>query len=159
MIRHPLPFAFAAFAAFATFAQTATACPQPPDAARMTKATLAGINDQRAARNLPPVSPDPRLTEAAQNHACDSAARNRMGHKGSDGSTLADRARRVGYGYRELAENVAQGYPGPAAVIRGWMASQGHRRNILMRDATDAGLGLALGSDGDLHWVLVLGRD
>lgn len=143
----------------ATFAQTALACQQPPDAARMAKATLAGINDQRAAKSLAPLTADPRLTEAAQAHACDSAARNRMGHKGSDDSTLADRARRVGYGYRELAENVAQGYPGPASVIRGWMESPGHRRNILMRNAQDAGLGLALGKDGALHWVLVLGRD
>ena len=143
----------------ATFAQTALACPQPPDAARMAKATLAAINDERAAKNLPALAPDPRLTVAAQNHACDSAARNQLGHKGSDGSTLADRARRVGYRYREIAENVAQGYPGPASVVRGWMDSAGHRRNILLRGAQDVGLGLAVGGNGDLHWVLVLGRD
>lgn len=147
------------FLMLASFAPPALACPQPADAARMAKATLAAVNDQRAAKSLPPLTADPRLTEAAQAHACDSAAHNRLGHTGSDGSTLADRARRAGYAYREIAENVAQGYPGPASVIRGWMESPGHRRNILMRNVQDIGLGLATGSTGDLHWVLMLGRD
>lgn len=54
---------------------------------------------------------------------------------------------------------MAKGYPGPAAVMRGWMDSPGHRRNILLRGAEDVGIGMAVGRDGDLHWVLVLGRD
>lgn len=140
-------------------ATQASACPTPPKAAAMTDATLVAINSERRAKGLRPVSPDPRLTDAAQSHACDSATRNRIGHDGSDGSTLADRARRAGYRYREIAENVAQGYPSPASVTQGWMDSPGHRRNILMRAAEDAGLGLAIGADGDLHWVLILGRD
>ena len=72
---------------------------------------------------------------------------------------LGDRAARAGYDFREIAENVAQGYPSPAAVTRGWMESRGHRRNILMRNAQDAGIGIAIGRGGDLHWVLKLGRD
>jgi uncharacterized protein YkwD len=143
----------------ATLALPALACDLPRDADRMARAAIAAVNDQRAARNLAPVAPDPRLTQAAQAHACDSATRNRMGHDGSDGSDLGDRARRAGYAYRSIAENVAQGYPGPAAVLRGWMDSPGHRRNILLRGAEDAGLGLAVGRNGDLHWVLMLGRD
>ncbi|MEN9408933.1 MAG: hypothetical protein RL216_907 [Pseudomonadota bacterium] len=140
-------------------AAPALACDMPRDAERMAKATIAGVNDQRAGQNLPPVTLDTRLTDAAQAHACDSAARNRMGHDGSDGSTLGDRARRAGYDYRAIAENVALGYPGPAAVLRGWMGSTGHRRNILLRGAEDAGIGMAVGRDGSLHWVLVIGRD
>lgn len=147
-----------AFAALAAAAPS-FACDMPTDADRMVKATIAGVNDQRAGQNLPPVIPDPRLTQAAQDHACDSAARNRMGHDGSDGSDLGDRARRSGYAYRAIAENVAQGYPGPGAVLRGWMESTGHRRNILLRGAQDVGIGLATGRDGTLHWVLVIGRD
>jgi uncharacterized protein YkwD len=38
------------------------------------------------------------------------------------------------------------------------MGSAGHRRNILARDARDAGIGLAIARDGTLHWVLNLGR-
>jgi uncharacterized protein YkwD len=140
-------------------ATEANACRIPDAGNRMIEATLQAINEERASKGLAALARDPRLSKAAQSHACDSAARNRMGHEGSDGSTLGDRANRAGYRYREVAENVAQGYPSAASVVQGWMASRGHRRNILMRGAEDAGIGLAVGGTGDLHWVLVLGRD
>lgn len=135
----------------------ARACTLPPAAENMASATLAAINAERSQRGMAPLATDPRLTSAAQAHACDSATRGRMGHEGSDGSTLADRVQREGYRYRSIAENVALGYPGPAAVVQGWMGSSGHRRNILTRNARDAGIGLAVGRDGALHWVLNLG--
>jgi len=137
----------------------AAACTLPADAKALAAETLAAINAERQAKRLAPLTADPRLSRAAQDHACDSATRNRMGHDGSDGSDLGDRAARAGYAFREIAENVAQGYPSPAAVTRGWMESRGHRRNILMRNAQDAGIGIAIGRGGDLHWVLKLGRD
>lgn len=137
----------------------AMACRQPEGAARMADATLAAINAERSQRGMAPLAPDPRLSDAALAHACDSAARNRMGHQGSDGSDLGDRVQRHGYRYRAIAENVAAGYPDPAAVVQGWMNSSGHRRNILTRNARDMGLGLATARDGTLHWVLNLGTD
>ncbi len=136
----------------------ALACRQPEDAARVLQATLAAINAERSQRGMAALVPDPRLQQAAQTHACDSATRNRMGHHGSDDSTLATRVQRQGYRFRSIAENVAAGHPTPAAVVRGWMGSAGHRRNILARDARDAGIGLAIARDGTLHWVLNLGR-
>jgi uncharacterized protein YkwD len=137
----------------------AMACRQPDDAARMADATLTAINAERTQRGMAPLSPDPRLTKAALAHACDSAARNRMDHEGSDGSDLGDRVERQGYDFRAIAENVAAGYPSPAAVVQGWMNSSGHRRNILTRNADDVGLGIATARDGTLHWVLNLGTD
>jgi uncharacterized protein YkwD len=140
-------------------ATQAMACRQPDGAARMTDATLAAINTERAQRGMAALTPDPRLTEAALTHACDSAARNRMGHQGSDGSDLGDRVKREGYRYRAIAENVAAGYRTPTSVVEGWMNSSGHRRNILTRNARDVGLGIATARDGTLHWVLNLGTD
>lgn len=140
-------------------APASAACRLPDGAASLATETLAAINAERQAQRLALLRPDPRLQEAAQSHACDSATRSRMGHDGSDGSDLADRALRAGYDYREIAENVAQGYPSPRSVTRGWMGSPGHRQNILMQEAEDAGLGIAIDTNGDLHWVLNLGRD
>lgn len=153
MVRFLIPLACAI-----ALATPALACRLPADATNLMKNGLAAINAERQAKGLAPLRQDARLQQAAQDHACDSATRNRMGHDGSDGSDIGERADRVGYEYREIAENVAQGYPGPDAVTEGWMNSPGHRRNILMRRATDAGLGVALGANGDLHWVLNLGR-
>lgn len=140
-------------------APAAAACRLPANLDVMARQTLAAMNAERQARGLPPVVADERLQAAAQAHACDSATRNRMGHDGSDGSDLGDRAARFGYSYREIAENVAQGHEGPATVTQGWMQSPGHRRNILMRRAADAGIGIAVGNRGDLHWVLKIGRE
>ena len=149
----------ATLALILAFATPAAACRLPAGIAALAEDTLAAINAERQAKGMAPLSPETRLQEAAQAHACDSATRNRMGHDGSDGSDLGTRAARAGYAYREIAENVAQGYPSPQAVTEGWMNSPGHRRNILMRRASDAGVGIALGSNGDLHWVLKLGRE
>ena len=77
-----------------------------------------------------------------------------MTHTGSDGSTVAVRVDRVGYGWRSLAENVAFGYTDVSAVMAGWMASDGHRRNILSSN-THLGLGVAAGADGRLYWTQV----
>ena len=137
----------------------AMACRQPDGAARMADDTLTAINAERKQRGMAHLSPDPRLTSAALAHACDSAARNRMGHEGSDGSDLGERVKRQGYDFRAIAENVAAGYPSPASVVQGWMNSTGHRRNILTRNAKDIGLGIATARDGTLHWVLNLGTD
>lgn len=150
---------FALFSLMLAFATPAAACRLPAGAEGIVQATLAAINAERAAKGMSPLAPDARLQAAAQAHACDSAGRDRMGHEGSDGSDLGDRAAHAGYDYRQIAENVAQGYPSPEAVTQGWMNSSGHRRNILMRRATDAGLGVAVSASGDLHWVLNLGRE
>lgn len=150
---------FALLSLSLVLAEPAAACNLPLEAEGLRQDALIEINAERQANNLAPLRLDPRLQKAAQAHACDSATRNRMGHDGSDGRDLGDRAKDAGYAYREIAENVAQGYPSPQAVTGGWMASPGHRRNILMRRATDAGLGIAVGTNGDLHWVLNLGRD
>lgn len=153
MLRH------AAILLALALAHPAAACTLPAKAKALAAETLAAINAERQAKRLAPLTADPRLTKAAQAHACDSATRNRMGHDGSDGSDLADRATRAGYAYREIAENVTQGYASPRSVTQGWMNSAGHRRNILMRNAKEAGMGIAVGPDGDLHWVLKLGRE
>jgi uncharacterized protein YkwD len=95
--------------------------------------------------------------QAAQGHACDNAARRVMSHQGGDGSDLRGRLRRVDYGFAAANENVAMGYRTAESVVRGWMDSSGHRRNILARSSRDIGLGVALAPDGQLHWVLVSG--
>lgn len=55
---------------------------------------------------------------------------------------------------RSAAENVAYGYGTPAAVMAGWMNSDGHRRNILSSN-THIGVGLAYGANGRPYWTQV----
>lgn len=139
-------------------APAALACAMPPDAPALRDAAMARINAARRAEGLRPLAPDPRLMQAAQAHACDNAGRRRMSHQGGDGSDLRDRLRRAGYGFSAANENVAMGQRSAEAVVSGWMASDGHRRNILARATRDMGLALALAGDGRLHWVFVSGQ-
>jgi uncharacterized protein YkwD len=134
------------------------ACRLPADAGATKAAVLAAINAVRQGQNLPPVAENPRLDAAAQGHACDSAAAGRMTHTSPDGRTMQDRVEAQGYDWREIAENVALGQRSATEVVRAWLSSPPHRKNMMMRRAADAGVGVAVQGDGKIHWVLNIGR-
>ena len=56
-----------------------------------------------------------------------------------------------------VTENIAKGLFTPGETVDRWMASSGHRKNILLRRATATGLGVALGPGEeecvDVLWV------
>src|SRR6056297_270370 len=94
------------------------------------------------------------LTRAAAAHADDLAGSGRFSHEGSNGSSVGQRVRKHGYGFCFVAENIAKGQGSLQEVLEGWMASPGHRRNILAEQAVECGL--VRGPDN--LWVMVLGR-
>ena len=115
---------------------------------------IDALSRYRAANGLPPVSHAPRLAAMARAHALDLARTGRLSHTGSDGSRIDDRARRAGYRFCTLAENVARGQRSLSEVMNGWAGSRGHRANMLRRDISEAALVRAEGN----VWVMVLGR-
>lgn len=80
-----------------------------------------------------------------------------MGHDGSEGADFAARIARAGYriGPGGAAENLGQGHRNAGAAVAAWMASAGHRRNIMAPRLTEIGIGLALDRGGTPHWVMV----
>jgi uncharacterized protein YkwD len=124
------------------------------------KQVVERTNAERARRGLPALEPDARLQEAAQRHAADMARGDFMAHEGSDKSLVTDRADHAGYRWTTVAENVAAGFPDPAAVVSGWMSSPGHRSNILDPAVRHIGVGYAFRTDTQLHsyWVQVFGQ-
>jgi len=52
------------------------------------------------------------------------------------------------------AENIAHGYRDAGTVIAGWTDSPGHRRNLLLGKARQAGAARAEGG-GRVYWVMV----
>ncbi|ASW53993.1 CAP domain-containing protein [Plantactinospora sp. KBS50] len=114
---------------------------------------IALVNQERAKAGCGNLVADSALMTAARLHSQDQAAHNNMSHNGSDGSTFDQRINRAGYSGRTLGENVAYGYPTPAAVMDGWMNSEGHRANILNCSFKDIGVGIARGSDKALYWT------
>jgi hypothetical protein len=68
--------------------------------------------------------------------------RNFFAHCDPDTLTMPwDRMVAAGYSYNSAAENIAAGYSTPAAVVAGWMASSGHRANILSTTSRELGIG------------------
>lgn len=76
---------------------------------------------------------------------------------GSDYPTLPSRLAAVDYRMRAAGENIGEGYRSPAAALAGWMASPGHRANILSPTYTEMGAATARSATGDVYWVQVFG--
>ncbi len=94
-----------------------------------------------------------RTGAVAQRHAEDMVRRDFFSHTNPDGRTPFDRLRAAGVTYTAAAENIAFGYPTAAAVLRAWLNSEGHRRNLENCDYTHHGVGLREGK-----WVEVFIR-
>lgn len=111
------------------------------------------VSGFRAEQGLGPVKANPKLELAAERHAQDMARRGFFSHTGSNGSSVGKRARRAGYRFCVIAENIAKGQRSAAEAMRSWMASPGHRRNMLDRRIKEIGVARAPGN----IWVMVLG--
>ncbi len=131
-------------------------CATPDAAKRAANDLLARVNATRQTKGLAPVRLAPRLRRIAQSHACDNASRNTFSHTGSDGSDLRQRLNRGHYAMRTATENVGIGFDTPEKMMAFWMASPGHRANILNPRMTEMGLGLAYGPRP--NWVMVLAK-
>ena len=92
------------------------------------------------------------LEMAAKAHTTDMYSKKFFDHNGSDGSNVGDRIRLYGYKWTMCAENIARGYNSEEQVIKAWISSSGHCRNIMNPYFKEIGLSKV----GD-YWTLVLG--
>ena len=128
-----------------------------PAVASVAGQILSLVNTERAAAGCKPVTLDSRLTAAAAGHAQDMAANDYFSHASKDGRTFVDRITAQGYP-APRSENIAAGQPTVAAVMGAWMASSGHRANILDCSATQMGAASAKGGSFGIYWVQDFGR-
>lgn len=133
--------------------------PPKPVISRQTKAENEVVrltNIERRRAGCRPLRHDARLRKAARGHSVNMRNRKFFSHTSPDGRSPWDRIRAAGYP-AGAAENIAKGYPGPRAVVRGWMASRGHRANILNCSLKAIGAGAAFGPGGP-WWTQDFGR-
>ena len=132
---------------------------------RIRAATLCLVNRERTARGERPLRPNRRLVRAARAHSENMAVDDYFEHTGPRGQTPLARLRAVGYvsrsrGY-EVGENIAWGtlqlstpsaiadlcfraaVKMPRAIVAAWMASPGHRANILDPRFRETGIGVS----------------
>jgi uncharacterized protein YkwD len=114
-------------------------------------ATLCLINRERTLRGERALRPNARLRKAAQAHSRSMAFDDYFEHVGPRGQTPLARMRAVGYisskqmGF-EVGENIAWGtlwLATPRAIVAAWMASPGHRANILDAHYRETGIGVS----------------
>jgi uncharacterized protein YkwD len=114
-------------------------------------ATLCLVNRERSANGEGVLSGNEHLQEAAQRHSDGMAAGDYFEHNGPGGDTPLDRMRGAGYiasanvGY-EVGENIGWGtlwLASPRSMVASWMASPGHRANILDSHFRDTGIGVS----------------
>jgi uncharacterized protein YkwD len=117
---------------------------------------IAAHNRLRALEKLPPLAASTKLTAAAARHAKDMAAQRKMSHQGSDLSNPIDRIKATGYQYRRAGENVAAGRFGIERLMKGWMDSAPHKRNIL-GSFSQIGVAYATAVDGKRYWCVTFG--
>ncbi|MFP5247588.1 MAG: CAP domain-containing protein [Thermoanaerobaculia bacterium] len=106
---------------------------------------VEAMNRERAAYGLRPLRLNEKLSMAAGDRIEDMFAKNYFAHVSPDGIEPFVWARKRGYRYSIIGENLAVGYRG-TAVVDGWMRSPGHRENILQRQFDEVGLAIADGS-------------
>ncbi len=99
------------------------------------------VNQERRGAGLRPVRLNPLLNASAQAHSQDMALNDFFGHQGSNGSKIADRIAATGYNAFTFGENIAAGLASPDSVMQAWMASPGHRKNILSPNLEEMGIG------------------
>jgi uncharacterized protein YkwD len=99
-----------------------------------------------------PLRVDNRLTLAARGHSYYLARTGKFSHTGYAGSSFGFRIRYKGY-TAPMSENIARGYPTASKVIYAWLASPGHRRNLLDCRAKAVGVGVVYNSRGQAYYT------
>lgn len=127
--------------------RVAHAPPRPDLEAQM----LVLVNAERRSAGLPPVQPDPKLTEVAREHSEDMFARGYFSHYTPEGKDLEDRLRNAHIGYLTAGENLALA-PTLYTAHTGLMHSPGHRANILRPQFRRLGIGIL---DGGTRGLMV----
>jgi uncharacterized protein YkwD len=126
--------------------------PSAADLAAAEQATLCLVNRQRVAHGRRKLRSSDVLHGVARSYAQTMVTRTFFSHVSPTGSTFDQRIRDAGYlkgaaGW-SIGENLAWG-GGPSStpreIVRAWMHSPEHRRNILDGHFRDAGLGIAIG--------------
>lgn len=129
-----------------------------PDHSADLARELELTNAARLAAGLAPLVLSPELSGAAQSYSQVLASGSCFEHTCGAVPDFAQRIGQAGYAdWSALAENIAAGYPTPEAVVTGWLASPGHRANILSPKYSEIGVGVVNGGAYGTYWTQEFG--
>ena len=146
------------------YAPQATETPPPPatpaaeiDLFEYAAEVVRYTNIEREKEGLPPLIQSDELTEAAMIKSQDMVDNNYVGH---DSPVFGKTKTIVNLSsWRYMGENVTDlGYL-PQHPVTSWMKSSGHRENIMYRETTHIGVGVAIAEDGSFRWTQIFGAN
>lgn len=99
---------------------------------------------------IPDLKPDSGLAIFASSWAETMSKRKRLKH-----SNIRDI---LTLGFKSAGENIAYGQKDEEAVMKTWLKSYGHRKNIMNKSFTHIGCGFSYSDDDILYWCVCFGK-
>lgn len=140
--------------------QTQTTVPTTTSAPTTDKTVVSNVqqvvdlvNAERAKVGLAPLKLNTSLANVAKVKAEDMRDNNYFSHNSPQYGSPFDMMKSFGIQYSYAGENIAAGQKTPEEVMKSWMNSPGHKANILNKNFTEIGVGLAKGGSYGTYWV------
>lgn len=111
------------------------------------------VNVERAKVRLKPLKENVYLSKVARIKSQDMINKKYFSHYSPTYGSPFQMMKKFGIKYTTAGENIAMGQRSAREVMAAWMASPGHRRNILNPNFTQIGVGVARDSRGRLYWT------
>lgn len=127
--------------------------PTPSPVTGVVAELLNAHNAERQRAGAGALTIDSRLNAAAQKHSVWMANSQQLDHVSPSGSAK-DRMKAEGYQPKDWGENIGQGARNTGEIMRAWLGSPGHARNIRDPDFTQVGFGVVNGRNGP-WWTVV----
>jgi uncharacterized YkwD family protein/spore coat assembly protein SafA len=117
------------------------------------------VNQERAKYGLSPLRPDWQTARVARHKSQDMRDKRYFSHTSPTYGSPFQMLKAYNISYRAAGENIAMGQRTPQEVVKAWMNSEGHRKNILNPNFTHIGVGYAKGGTGRHYWTqMFIGR-
>ncbi|MDR2349828.1 MAG: CAP domain-containing protein [Deltaproteobacteria bacterium] len=123
----------------------------PVDAPAFAAKLFGLVNEERKLAGVPPLVYDENAARAANVRANEVARL--PGHQRPGGAKWSTVLAQMGIEVKIAGENLARGQKDPETVMKDWMASPGHRENILRPEFAGIGVAVAPTPDASLAWV------
>lgn len=128
-----------------------------PNALLTAEGVVNWTNQQRNTNNLPSLTVNSKLSQAAALKVKDMFDKQYFEHISPDNKGPSDLAKKVGYDYIIIGENLALGnFKDDQTLVEAWMNSPGHRANILNNKFLEIGVAVGKGTfEGNQTWLAV----
>jgi uncharacterized protein YkwD len=117
---------------------------------------IEATNKVRTQNGEPTFKTNDALNAAANQKAQDMVKSGYWAHISPTGKTPWDFIKENGYFYSMAGENLARDFYDVSSMVSAWMASPNHRENILNKEFSEIGVGMAQGNVGGKETIFVV---